>query len=146
MVSDEIERTLVDSPSQLPNEGFLEELQQRLESEGLKELWVDPTGDCLFEALAQQLFMYPELRQEAEEKGYIFEPVTDKVDGITILRFPEAAKRCRPDLASYMRAMGEELDVWNGMSAHERNEYINDLAKPGQLCCLLTHVLCDARY
>jgi hypothetical protein len=63
-------------------------LADHLERRGLREVWAEPDGNSLYEAVAQLLFAHPELRARAAAGGVVFRPEEEEVDGVTLLRLP----------------------------------------------------------
>lgn len=110
----------------------LQALSVELERRRLKELWVDPTGDSLFEALAQQLYSMPRTRENMEAQGFEFVEPPLPVDGLRVWRFVSAALRCRQEVARYMADPVRFSDEdWEGILPEDRAQYLADLAQPG---------------
>ena len=110
----------------------LQALSVELERRRLKELWVDPTGDSLFEALAQQLYSMARTRENLEAQGFEFVEPPLPVDGLRVWRFVSAALRCRQEVARYMADPARFSDEdWEGILPEDRAQYLADLAQPG---------------
>jgi hypothetical protein len=116
----------------LKSSAALQALSVELERRQLTELWVDPTGDSLFEALAQQLYSMPRARAILEAQGYEFVEPPLPVDGLRVWRFVSAALRCRHEVTSYMADPSRFTDTqWQGILPEDRPQYLADLAQPG---------------
>ncbi|EKX54630.1 hypothetical protein GUITHDRAFT_132322 [Guillardia theta CCMP2712] len=86
----------------------LAQLARLVDREGLKELWVDPNGNSIFEAVSQQILVHPPLRRQAEFMGYTFGVVIEELDGVKLWRIPSAVVKMRKDIASYLMDLADK--------------------------------------
>eukprot|EP00960_Hanusia_phi_P044172 756500-Hanusia_phi.AAC.4 len=111
----------------------LAQLARLVDREGLKELWVDPNGNSIFEAVSQQILVHPPLRRQAEFMGYTFGVVIEELDGVKLWRIPSAVVKMRKDIAGFLMELADEQkSILDDLEDENVDEFLSRIVEDRQ--------------